>query len=127
MAQAAARAGGSYNVGGIRLKRPFRALRLGHFGFNIKDSGTALHFYADLLGLAVSDKEDFAALLGVKDGYAGDPNGYFLRYGHDHHAVVLFPYQAFEKSARPKYPGTESVSHIAWQVGTLREVTDAQR
>ena len=37
MAQAAARAGGSYNVGGIRLKRPFRALRLGHFGFNIEE------------------------------------------------------------------------------------------
>jgi len=49
-----------YTVGGIRMDRPFRVRRLGHFGFNYKDAKAALHFYADLLGIAVSDEEDFA-------------------------------------------------------------------
>ena len=117
----------SYNVGGIKLPRPFRALRLGHFGWNYLDSKAALHFYADLLGLIVSDEENFAHILQVEGGDIGDPMGYFLRYGHDHHAFVLFPAKAFAKSPRaPKHPGLETVSHIAWQVGTLREVTAAQ-
>jgi len=115
-----------HNVGGIRMERPFRVLRLGHFGFNYKDSKAALHFYADLLGLAVSDQEDFVHLLQVERDGIEDPNGYFLRHGPDHHGTVLFPYEAFMRSARPKFPGTESVSHIAWQVGSLNEVTAAQ-
>ncbi|HEV8016108.1 MAG TPA: VOC family protein [Stellaceae bacterium] len=118
---------GTYDVGGIRMARPFRPLRLGHFGWNYLDSKAALHFYADLLGLIVSDEENFAHVLQVEGDDIGDPNGYFLRYGHDHHAFVLFPQKAFAKSQRaPKYAGLESVSHLAWQVATLREVTDAQ-
>jgi catechol 2,3-dioxygenase-like lactoylglutathione lyase family enzyme len=118
---------GSHNVGGIRMARPFRPLRLGHFGWNYVDSTAALHFYADLLGLIVSDEENFAHVLGVEGKDIGDPNGYFLRYGHDHHAFVLFPLKAFAKSKRgQKHAGLESVSHIAWQVATLREVTAAQ-
>ena len=31
----------TYDVGGIRLERPFRVLRLGHFGFNVADQEKA--------------------------------------------------------------------------------------
>ena len=117
----------SFEVGGIRMARPFRALRLGHFGFNYRDSKAALGFYADLLGLAVSDEEDFAHVLGVADKNPTDRMGYFLRIGPDHHNFVLFPYDCFAKSGRPLKTGLETVSHMAWQVGTLREVTDARQ
>ena len=33
---------GNYNVGGIRMARPFRPLRLGHFGWNYVDSKKTL-------------------------------------------------------------------------------------
>jgi catechol 2,3-dioxygenase-like lactoylglutathione lyase family enzyme len=116
----------TYEVGGIRMARPFRALRLGHFGFNYTDSAAALRFYADLLGLAISDQEDFAPVLKVADKNPKERIGYFLRIGPDHHNFVLFPYECFALSGRPMKPGWETISHIAWQVGTLREVTEAR-
>src|SRR5271154_2905595 len=48
-----------YDVGGVRLERPFQVLRLGHFGFNVANQETALRFYGDLLGLPVTDTVDF--------------------------------------------------------------------
>ncbi len=116
----------TYDVGGIRLERPFRITRLGHFGFNVRDQETALRFYSDLLGLPVTDTRNFGgrAQTGNKDGK--DPDGYFLRVGADHHSVVLFPHWAFAASAAPKHEGTEWISHMAWQVSTMREVTEGR-
>jgi catechol 2,3-dioxygenase-like lactoylglutathione lyase family enzyme len=117
----------TYDVGGIRLERPFRVLRLGHFGFNVDDQETALRFYGDLLGLPVTDTVDFGGQFKVTSPSGQDPNGYFLRVGADHHSVVLFPHWAFKAANAPKAPGTEWISHMAWQVGTLREVTEGRR
>ncbi|MGE0747132.1 MAG: VOC family protein, partial [Rhodospirillales bacterium] len=55
----------TYDVGGVRLERPFRVLRLGHFGFNVDDQERALRFYSDLLGLPVTDTRDFGELQGI--------------------------------------------------------------
>jgi catechol 2,3-dioxygenase-like lactoylglutathione lyase family enzyme len=117
----------SFDVGGIRLERPFQVQRLGHFGFNVDDAEKALHFYGDLLGLAVADTVDFGKQFKVTSPAGEDPNGYFLRVGPDHHSVVLFPHWAFRAANAPKAPGTEFISHMAWQVGTLREVTEGRR
>jgi catechol 2,3-dioxygenase-like lactoylglutathione lyase family enzyme len=117
----------TYDVGGIRLARPFRVLRLGHFGFNVADQEKALHFYSDLLGLPQTDTVDFGQQFKVTSPEGKDPNGYFLRVGADHHSVVLFPHWAFKAANQPKAPGTEWISHMAWQVGTLREVTEGRR
>jgi catechol 2,3-dioxygenase-like lactoylglutathione lyase family enzyme len=116
----------SYDVGGIRLARPFRVQRLGHFGFNVVDQEAALHFYGDLLGLPVTDTVDFGKQFKVTSPTGQDPNGYFLRVGADHHSVVLFPHWAFAASPAPKHEPTKWISHIAWQVGTLREVTEGR-
>lgn len=116
-----------YDVGGVRLERPFRVLRLGHFGFNVKDQEIALRFYSDLLGLPVTDTRDFGRQFKLKSPTGQDPNGYFLRVGADHHSVVLFPHWTAMASPAPKHEGTEWISHMAWQVGTLREVTEGRR
>jgi catechol 2,3-dioxygenase-like lactoylglutathione lyase family enzyme len=117
----------TYDVGGIRLERPFRVLRLGHFGFNVSDQEPALRFYSDLLGLPVTDTVDFAEVFKLDNPDGRDPNGYFLRVGADHHSVVLFPHWTHMASARVKHEGTDWISHMAWQVGTLREVTEGKR
>ncbi|MGH7091394.1 MAG: VOC family protein, partial [Stellaceae bacterium] len=118
---------GNYDVGGIRLERPFRVQRLGHFGFNVEDQERALRFYADLLGLPVTDTVDFGRQFKVESASGQDPNGYFLRVGTDHHSVVLFPHWCFARGQAPKAEGTTWISHMAWQVGTLREVTEGRR
>lgn len=127
MAMVHGAAAATYDVGGIRLDRPFRVLRLGHFGFNVADQEPALHFYGDLLGLPVTDTVDFGKQFGLTSATGQDPNGYFLRVGADHHSVVLFPHWAFAGSPAPKREGTTWISHMAWQVATLREVTEGRR
>src|SRR2546427_9219849 len=54
----------------------------------------------------------------------GDPNGYFTRYGNDHHAMVLFPKRVRDALGRHEKPGV-TVNQITWQVGSLREVGNA--
>ena len=127
MATAQQSSAATFDVGGIRLDRPFRILRLGHFGFNVAVQEPALRFYSDLLGLPVTDTVDFGKQFGVKSATGQDPNGYFLRVGADHHSVVLFPQWAFAGSPAPKREGTTWISHMAWQVATLREVTQGRR
>ena len=116
-----------YDVGGVRLERPFHVQRLGHFGFNVVDQEKALRFYSDLLGLPMTDTVDFGQVFKVASAPGQDPHGYFLRVSADHHSVVLFPHWAMAASDRPKHDGTTWISHIAWQVGTLREVVDGRQ
>src|SRR5690349_19976364 len=84
--------GQRYNVGGIYLPRPFKIRRLGHFGFNVEKLPEGREFYGDLLGFTASDTLDFSrAPCFTKDADLGDQRRYFMRYGTDHHAFVLFP------------------------------------
>jgi catechol 2,3-dioxygenase-like lactoylglutathione lyase family enzyme len=116
----------THEVGGIRMDRPFRVQRLGHFGFNVKDQERALHFYSDLLGLPVTDTRDFGRLAGeAKPG--PEHLGWFLRVNNDHHSVVLFPDPARFTDPPPRKPGSAWISHMAWQVGTLDEVVEGRR
>src|SRR3954469_25285874 len=74
-------------VGGVRLKRPFRIRRLGHFGVNVMDPETSLDFYTRLLGFRVSDPHDMGARLPPElREKVGPTTGYFLRHGTDHHS-----------------------------------------
>jgi catechol 2,3-dioxygenase-like lactoylglutathione lyase family enzyme len=115
-----------FNVGGVLLDQPFKIRRLGHFGFNLVDMDEGLRFYTDLLGFRVSDVMDYsrrakdpAQLAGL-----GNPNGYFTRYGTDHHAMVLFPKRVRDALGRRDKPGV-TVNQITWQVGSLSEVGNA--
>jgi len=115
-----------FDVGGVLLDQPFKIRRLGHFGFNLANMDEGRRFYVDLLGFKVSDVMDYAKR--AKDPAQmvglGDPNGYFTRCGTDHHAMVLFPKRVREALGRTEAPGI-TVNQITWQVGSLREVTEA--
>jgi catechol 2,3-dioxygenase-like lactoylglutathione lyase family enzyme len=101
---------GKFDVGGVMLERPFKVRRLGHFGLNVTDFETSRHFYSDLLGFTISDviARDGATL------------AIFTRYGGDHHAFVLL-------KRRDDDPPEVTINQITWQVGSLKEVTDAAR
>ena len=117
---------GKFNVGGVLLDQPFKIRRLGHFGFNLSNMEAGVHFYVDLLGFRISDVMDYSRR--AKDpaqvAGLGDPNGYFTRYGTDHHAMVLFPKRVRDALGRTEQPGI-TVNQITWQVGSLAEVGNA--
>ena len=46
---------GEFDVGGVRLARPFKLLRLGHFGVNATDPEEARDFYCRILGFRVKE------------------------------------------------------------------------
>ncbi|MGE5268886.1 MAG: VOC family protein [Thiohalocapsa sp.] len=118
--------GHRYNVGGLLLERPFKIRRLGHFGFNINKLEEARHFYGDLLGFTISDKADFSrAPWFPKDAGLGDTHGYFMRYGTDHHAMVLFSKPVMDQRADRKFAPEVTINQITWQCGSLKEIGEA--
>jgi catechol 2,3-dioxygenase-like lactoylglutathione lyase family enzyme len=118
--------GQRYDVGGVLLERPFKIRRLGHFGFNINKLAEAREFYGDLLGFTASDKADFSgAPWFPKDKGLGDAHGYFMRYGSDHHAMVLFSKPVMDVRADRKFAPEVTINQITWQCGSLREIAEA--
>lgn len=117
-----------FNVGGILLNQPFKIRRLGHFGFNLVNMEEGVRFYIDWLGFRLSDTMDYSKRAKSPDQVAGlgDPNGYFTRYGTDHHAMVLFPKRVRDALGRSEKPGI-TVNQITWQAGSLSEVGNAIR
>ncbi len=115
-----------YDVGGVMLPRPFKIRRLGHFGFNVSKLAEGVEFYTNLLGFRLSDTLDFSkAPWFPKDGDLGDPRGYFMRYGTDHHAFVLFNKNVMDHRADRTFAPEVTVNQITWQCGSLREIVDA--
>ncbi|MBV8888889.1 MAG: VOC family protein [Alphaproteobacteria bacterium] len=115
-----------YNVGGVLLDRPFKIRRLGHFGFNVEKLEECREFYGDLLGFTVSDRADFSrAAWFPKDAGLGDTHGYFMRYGTDHHALVLFSKPVMDRRADRKFAPGITINQITWQCGSLQEVANA--
>ena len=119
-------ANGRYNVGGVLLARPFKIRRLGHFGFNVREIGRGVEFYRDLLGFKLSDTLDFGKFpWAPKGGDLGDTRGYFMRYGTDHHAFVLFNKKVLDSRPDRKFAPEVTINQITWQCGSLREIGDA--
>ena len=109
--------GVKYNVGGIALDRPFKILRLGHFGFNAADLEASRRFYFDLLGFFITEP-------------AGA--GYFGRHAGDHHSFALFEKKKFNQR---QYAGENAkhfreendINQITWQVQSVAEMSDATK
>jgi catechol 2,3-dioxygenase-like lactoylglutathione lyase family enzyme len=115
-------------VGGVKLERPFKIRRLGHFGVDVVDVPGAARFYCDLLGFAISDSINFNRDEHTAVEKVGSGLGYFLRHGTDHHSFVLFPLRA--RRARPgreNWPKDVTINQITWQVGSLCEVVEGNR
>lgn len=109
--------GSKYNVGGVALDRPFKILRLGHFGFNAADLEASRRFYFDLLGFFITEP-------------AGA--GYFGRHAGDHHSFALFDKKRFNEreyvGERAKHFHAENdINQITWQVQSIAEMADATK
>jgi catechol 2,3-dioxygenase-like lactoylglutathione lyase family enzyme len=119
----------SYQVGGVRMARPFKIRRFGHFGFNVEHLDEAATFYTDELGFRITDDMNlFDMLEGPALEYAHtivtNPRMLFTSNSSDHHAVLLA-----HKSFGTLFGGDavakdNTVSQITWQVGSLDEVLD---
>jgi catechol-2,3-dioxygenase len=109
--------GTKYNVGGVALDRPFKILRLGHFGFNAADLEASRRFYFDLLGFFITEP-------------AGA--GYFGRHAGDHHSFALFEKKKFNQR---QYAGDNAkhfreendINQITWQVQSVAEMAGATK
>ncbi len=117
--------GARYNVGGVMLDRPFKIRRLGHFGFNVERMEACREFYGDLLGFTQSDKADFSRAPWYPKDAAPGGDGYFMRYGTDHHAMVLFSKPVMDQRADRKFNPGITINQITWQCGSLREIVEA--
>ncbi len=117
-----------FNVGGVLLDRPFKIRRLGHFGFNVRNFDACVRFYSDLLGFALSDSLDFSPRLKNKEdaGKFDTTTGWFMRHGGDHHSFVLFPKPVLDHIGGRTTREDMTVNQITWQVGSLREVAEAE-
>jgi catechol 2,3-dioxygenase-like lactoylglutathione lyase family enzyme len=118
-----------FDVGGVQLERPFKIRRLGHFGFNVLNMDAALPFYTDLLGFRVSDfRDDGKRLKPEQRPGLGNTHGYFMRYGSDHHAFVLYNKRARDLlDETRRNPPEVTINQITWQVGSLAEVVHGHR
>jgi catechol 2,3-dioxygenase-like lactoylglutathione lyase family enzyme len=117
--------GQRYNVGGVMLDRPFKIRRLGHFGFNVDRMEESREFYGDLLGFTHSDRADFSRAPWYPKDLGHGADGYFMRYGTDHHAMVLFSKQVMDHRSDRKFEPGVTINQITWQCGSLKEIVDA--
>lgn len=117
----------AYDVGGVLLDRPFQIQRLGHFGFNCVNVDEAYTFYTQLLGFRVTDVRDDAKRVPPEKREAvGDTRGYFMRYGSDHHAFVLYNKRVRDlQGGKRQMPPQVTTNQITWQVASLAEVVNA--
>ena len=117
---------GQFDLGGVRWPRPFRIRRLGHFGLNVADPERSKDFYCRLLGFRISDPLDFTHRLPEdKRSKVGPTLGYFARHGTDHHSFVFFPRGAYAALNAWASKPAGTINQITWQLGSLREVSDA--
>src|SRR5258706_4017335 len=123
---ASAAAAAEFQVGGVRMWRPFRIRRLGHFGVNVADPEKSKDFYCRLLGFRISDPIDFGPRLPEdKRASVGTTVGYFSRHGTDHHSFVFFPRDAYAVLNPHSLKPSGTLNQITWQAGSLQEVSDA--
>lgn len=116
-----------FNVGGVRLDRPFKLRRLSHMAINTSDMTRARAFYVDLLGFRISDELDFNRQIkdpALRERF-GDCTGYFLRHNTDHHSFILCPKPFIDYRNGPMDHEDITINHLCWQVGSLDEVSNA--
>jgi catechol 2,3-dioxygenase-like lactoylglutathione lyase family enzyme len=104
--------GGSYNVEGIMLPRPFKVIKVGPVSLFVHDIDAAMQYYTGRLGLRVSEEI-------VWDGH----RCVFLRANTEHHTIALYPIELREKlGMRP-----DSTTFAAgFQLGSYRQLREAR-
>src|SRR5882757_2048971 len=120
-----------FDVGGVLLPRPFKIRRFGHFGLNLNRLDEAITFYTDLLGFRITDKMSIVDEVPAeaKDAVAKlvtDPRMIFTSNSSDHHALLLAHRTFGTLLGNDRVAKDNTLSQLTWQVGSLREVVDAE-
>jgi catechol 2,3-dioxygenase-like lactoylglutathione lyase family enzyme len=120
----------SYEVGGVRMARPFKIRRFGHFGFNLERLDDAVTFYTDELGFRVTDDMNVFDMMPAEAAefaraVVTNPRMLFTSNCSDHHALLLAHKTFGTLFGNDRVAKDNTVSQITWQVGTLDEVMDA--
>ncbi|MFD0439975.1 VOC family protein [Streptomyces chartreusis] len=118
----------TYDVGGVRLPRPFRIQKFAHFGFNVDDIDKTGEFYEGALGFARTDMIDLQRVPPIAKGLAPGVDGrlVFTRFSGDHHALIYMHRDAAAFMGGGDEPDL-TTNQITWQVGSLREIVEAER
>jgi catechol 2,3-dioxygenase-like lactoylglutathione lyase family enzyme len=120
--------GEQHDVGGVRLARPFKIRRLGHFGYNCVDIDAMLEFYVDGLGLIISDQSGtMPARLPSEEQEQLRPNErllHFTRFGSEHHQLVFISQRVWDWVGQGNGSAGASINQVTWQVGSLAEVVN---
>ncbi|PXX03268.1 catechol 2,3-dioxygenase-like lactoylglutathione lyase family enzyme [Mycolicibacterium moriokaense] len=119
----------TYDVGGVRMARPFKIRRFGHFGFNLDQLDEAVPFYTDELGFRITDDMNLfdmldGGMLAHARTVVTNPRMLFTSNSSDHHAVLLAHKTFGTLIGNDAIAKDNTVSQITWQVGTLDEVLD---
>lgn len=118
----------THDVGGVRLARPFKIRRLGHFGYNCLNIDAMLDFYVDGLGLIISDQSaTMPARLPAEEQEHLLPNErllHFTRFGSEHHQLVFISQRVWDWVGQGNGSAGASINQVTWQVGSLAEVVN---
>jgi catechol 2,3-dioxygenase-like lactoylglutathione lyase family enzyme len=120
-----------FDVGGVLLPRPFKIRRFGHLGLNMERLDEAISFYTDLLGFRVTDEFNLfdnvpPEMRGAVEEVVADPRMIFTSNSTDHHALLLAHRTFGTLAGNDRYAKDNTLSQITWQVGSLKEVVDAE-
>ena len=117
----------SYNVEGVVFPRPFKIRRLSHVGLNIESIDEGLNFYGRALGFRITDLEHLRDLAppGAIPDFVTDDRAVFMTYNTDHHSWLLTHKTLGSMSGDNVASDEITLSHFTWQVGSLKEVSDA--
>lgn len=115
------------DIGGVRMRRPFKIRRVSHIGLNARDMAAMTRCYGDYLGLVETDiSENLANRFDPDHSRIPEPEArgvYFYRYGGDHHQFVLMDRRLWGM-LDPEHAHL-GVNQISWQVGSLQEIANA--
>ncbi|MCZ6873417.1 MAG: VOC family protein [bacterium] len=91
------------------MSNGFTISRVGHVGIQVTNVDRSLAWYRDILGLTVTGRWGM-----------GDGEMVFMRFGDDHHNIVLFTHPG-EVTDENRNAGFNGLNHIALEVETRDE------
>lgn len=103
--------GGTHNVGGILLPRPFRVTDMGPVGIYCADIEASLRFYTELLGLQATEEVHWQGTRSL-----------YLRVANEHHSLALHSLDLRQKLGLPDR--TTLMQH-SFKVGSWKQLRDA--
>jgi catechol 2,3-dioxygenase-like lactoylglutathione lyase family enzyme len=101
----------SYDVGGIRLPRPFKVTAIGPIALFVRDVEAAEKFYSELYGMACTERVTY-----------GGRSASYLRIGTDHHVLALVPNSLRDELG---FTSSSTLMSCGLRLGSYAQLRDA--